>query len=335
MKICMQKGKAMLYREALNKAIDEAMAADESVVVLGEDVGLYGGSYRVTEGLVAKYGEKRLIDTPIAELSIVGNAVGMAIGGLRPVAEIMTANFALLAFDQIINHMAKYRYMSAGKITLPMVVRFPQGVSRQLAAQHSENYEQMLAAVPGLSVFAASDVNYAYHALKYAIMSDDPIVFIEHELLYNKKGDVDFDADVDPFKARVIKEGNDMTIVSYLKTLDDVMEAVPKIEEKLGKSCEVIDLCSLNPVDYATLEASLKKTSAIVVVEEDHKTGGFGAQIVSWAAEEMFYSLDAPPLRIAGADVPIPYNRTLELASIPTVDKIAEQIIAWGEKNGL
>ena len=335
MKICMQKGKAMLYREALNKAIDEAMAADESVVVLGEDVGLYGGSYRVTEGLVAKYGEKRLIDTPIAELSIVGNAVGMAIGGLRPVAEIMTANFALLAFDQIINHMAKYRYMSAGKITLPMVVRFPQGVSRQLAAQHSENYEQMLAAVPGLSVFAASDVNYAYHALKYAIMSDDPIVFIEHELLYNKKGDVDFDADVDPFKARVIKEGNDMTIVSYLKTLDDVMEAVPKIEEKLGKSCEVIDLCSLNPVDYATLEASLKKTSAIVVVEEDHKTGGFGAQIVSWAAEEMFYSLDAPPLRIAGADVPIPYNRTLELASIPTADKIAEQIIAWGEKNGL
>ena len=215
------------------------------------------------------------------------------------------------------------------------MVRFPQGVSRQLAAQHSENYEQMLTAVPGLSVFAASDVNYAYHALKYAIMSDDPIVFIEHELLYNKKGDVDFDADVDPFKARVIKEGDDMTIVSYLKTLDDVMEAVPDIESKLGKSCEVIDLCSLNPVDYATLEASLKKTSAIVVVEEDHKTGGFGAQIVSWAAEEMFYSLDAPPLRIAGADVPIPYNRMLELASIPTADKIAEQIIACGEKNGL
>ena len=325
----------MLYREALNRAIDETMAVDDTVVVLGEDVGLYGGSYRVTEGLVAKYGEARLIDTPIAELSIVGNAVGMAIGGLRPVAEIMTANFALLAFDQIINHMAKYRYMSAGKIALPMVVRFPQGVSRQLAAQHSESYEQMLASVPGVIVLAASDVNYAYHALKFAIMSDDPVVFIEHELLYNKKGKVDANAKIDPFKARVVKEGSDITIITYLKMVDDVMEAVPKIEKALEKSCEVIDLCSLSPIDYATLEASLKKSSAIVVVEEDHKSGGFGSQIVSWAAEEMFYSLDAPPLRIAGEDVPIPYNRTLELAAIPTSDKIAERIVAWGRNNGL
>jgi len=325
----------MLYREALNKALDETMAMDGNVVVLGEDVGLYGGSYRVTEGLVAKYGEARLIDTPIAELSIVGNAVGMAIGGLRPVAEIMTANFALLAFDQIINHMAKFHYMSAGKIKLPMVVRFPQGVSKQLAAQHSESYEQMLAAVPGLVVLAASDVNYAYHALKYAILRDDPVIFIEHELLYNKKGEVDLNADINPLKARIVKEGKDVTIVSYLKMVDDVMKAVPAIEEKLGISCEVIDLCSLNPVDYATLEASLKKTGRIVMVEEDHKTGGYGAQIVSWAAEEMFYTLDAPPLRIAGEDIPIPYNRQLELASIPTSDSITAQIVAWGEKHGV
>jgi len=325
----------MLYREALNKALDETMAMDGNVVVLGEDVGLYGGSYRVTEGLVAKYGEARLIDTPIAELSIVGNAVGMAIGGLRPVAEIMTANFALLAFDQIINHMAKFHYMSAGKIKLPMVVRFPQGVSKQLAAQHSESYEQMLSAVPGLVVLAASDVNYAYHALKYAILRDDPVIFIEHELLYNKKGEVDLSADIDPLKARIVKEGKDVTIVSYLKMVDDVMKAVPAIEEKLGVSCEVIDLCSLNPVDYATLEASLKKTGRIVMVEEDHKTGGYGAQIVSLAAEEMFYTLDAPPLRIAGEDIPVPYNRQLELASIPTPDSITAQIVAWGEKHGV
>ncbi len=323
----------MLYREALNKALDETMAVDDTIVVLGEDVGLYGGSYRVTEGLYAKYGEKRLIDTPIAELSIVGNAVGMAIGGLRPVAEIMTANFALLAFDQIINHMSKYHYMSAGKITLPMVVRFPQGVSKQLAAQHSESYEQMLSAVPGLKVLAANDVNYAYHALKHAVMSDDPFVFIEHELLYNKKGDVDLQTPVDPFKARIVKEGSDVTIVSYLKMVDDVMAAVPKIEAALGCSCEVIDLCSLNPVDYDTLKASIEKTSRIVMVEEDHKTGSYGAQIVSWVAEEMFYALDAAPLRIAGADVPIPYNRSLELLSIPTPDSISEQIIEWGRKN--
>ena len=323
----------MLYREALNRALDEVMAADESVVTLGEDVGLYGGSFRVTEGLVEKYGEKRVIDTPIAELSIVGNAVGMAIGGLRPVAEIMTGNFALLAFDQIINHMAKLHYMSNGKITLPMVVRFPQGVSKQLAAQHSESYEQMLSAVPGLKVLSVSDVNYAYHALKYAILSDDPFVFIEHELLYNKKGEVNFDEQLDPLKARIVKEGDDITIVSYLKMVDDVLEAVPIVEKELGCSCEVIDLCSLNPIDYTTLQNSIEKTSRLVMVEEDHKTGGFGAQVVAWAAEEVFYSLDAPPLRLAGADTPIPYNRHLELAGIPTPTSIAKDIIAWGRKN--
>ena len=325
----------MLYREALNRAIDECMAADPNVVMLGEDVGLYGGSYRVSEGLVSKYGEKRLIDTPIAELSIVGNAIGMAIGGLRPIAEIMTANFSLLAFDQIINHMAKYRYMSAGKITLPMVVRFPQGVSKQLAAQHSESYEQMLSAVPGIRVFAAGDPNYAYHALKQAILMDDPVVFIEHELLYNKKGEVDFDTQIDPFKARIVKEGKDLTIVSYLKMVDDVMAAVPEIEKQTGKSCEVIDLQSLNPIDTGTLKASIEKTGRLVVVEEDHQMGGYGAQVVSWAAESLFYALDAAPLRIAGENVPIPYNRKLELASIPTPDKIAAKIIEWGANNGL
>ncbi len=325
----------MLYREALNRAIDETMQMDPDVVVLGEDVGLYGGTYRVTEGLVAKYGERRLIDTPIAELSIVGNAVGMAMGGLRPVAEIMTANFSLLAFDQIINHMSKLHYMSAGKITLPMVVRFPQGVSRQLAAQHSESYEQMLCAVPGLTVLAASDVNYAYHALKKAILMDDPVIFIEHELLYNKKGEVDFDKQLDPFKAHVVKEGEDITIISYLKMVDEVMASVQKIEETLNKSCEVIDLCSLNPIDFETIAKSIEKTGRVVMVEEDHRTGGYGSQVVSRICEDLFFNLDAPPLRIAGEDVPIPYNRTLEQLSIPTPDKIVEQITKWGRENGL
>ncbi len=325
----------LLYKEALNRAIDECMERDSNVVMLGEDVGRYGGSYRVSEGLISKYGEERLIDTPIAELSIVGNAVGMAIGGLRPIAEIMTANFSLLAFDQIINHMSKYPYMSAGKIKLPMVVRFPQGVSRQLAAQHSESYEQMLSAVPGIRVLAISDVNYAYHALKYAIFSDDPFVVIEHELLYNKKGFVDFESSIDPFKARIVKEGEDITIVSYLKMVDDVMEAVPTIEKHFNKSCEVIDLQSLNPIDTKSIEESIKKSGRLVVVEEDHKMGGYGAQIVSFVTEKLFYQLDAPPLRIAGADVPIPYNRRLELASIPTPASIAKDIIEWGEVNGL
>ncbi len=325
----------MLYREALNMAINETMKEDENVVVLGEDVGLYGGSYRVTEGLYAKYGEKRVIDTPIAELSIVGNAIGMAIGGLRPIAEIMTANFALLSFDQIINHMAKYHYMSAGKITLPMVVRFPQGVSRQLAAQHSESYEQMLCAVPGVIVLSASNPNYAYFGLKKAVLLDDPVIFIEHELLYNKQGEIDFENPIDPFKIQILKEGKDLTIITYLKMCDLVLEAVQEIENRLDISCEVIDLGALNPVDYEGIKISIDKTSRVVVVEEDHKTGGYGAQIVSYIAENLFYSLDAPPLRIAGADVPIPYNRELELSAIPTSDSITKEIISWGQKNGL
>ncbi len=325
----------MLYREALNMAINETMKEDENVVILGEDVGLYGGSYRVTEGLYAKYGEKRVIDTPIAELSIVGNAIGMAIGGLRPIAEIMTANFALLSFDQIINHMAKYHYMSAGKITLPMVVRFPQGVSRQLAAQHSESYEQMLCAVPGVIVLSASNPNYAYFGLKKAVLLDDPVIFIEHELLYNKQGEIDFENPIDPFKIQILKEGKDLTIITYLKMCDLVLEAVQEIENRLDISCEVIDLGALNPVDYEGIKKSIDKTSRVVVVEEDHKTGGYGAQIVSYIAENLFYSLDAPPLRIAGADVPIPYNRELELSAIPTSDSITKEIISWGQKNGL
>ncbi len=325
----------MLYREALNRALDEVMQADDTVVTLGEDVALYGGSFRVTEGLVEKYGQQRVIDTPIAELSIVGNAVGMAIAGLRPVAEIMTGNFSLLAFDQIINHMAKLRYMSNGKLTLPMVVRFPQGVSRQLGAQHSESYEQMLSAVPGLKVLSVNDINYAYHALKHAILLDDPVIFIEHELLYNKKGEVHLSQTLDPFKARVVKEGSDVTIVSYLKMVDEIMLAVTEIEHELKCSCEVIDLCSLNPIDYETLRTSLQKTSRLVMIEEDHKTGGYGTQIISWAAEEMFFALDASPLRIAGADVPIPYNGMLERSSIPTTESIIRDMVIWGKKNDI
>jgi pyruvate dehydrogenase E1 component beta subunit len=325
----------MEYKQALNQALDEMMAIDDSVVILGEDVGLYGGSYRVTEGLVAKYSEARVIDTPIAELSIVGNALGMAIGGLRPIAEIMTANFSLLAFDQIINHISKLHYMSNGQIKLPLVVRFPQGVSKQLAAQHSESYEQMLASVPGLIVLAASDVNYAYHALKYAILRDDPVIFIEHELLYNKKGEIDFDTYIDPLKAQIKKDGNDITILSYLKMVDYVLDAVKFVEKELKVSCEIIDLCALNPVDYESIKKSVDKTNRVVIVEEDHKTGSFGSNVISWICENMFYALDAPPLKIAGDDIPIPYNRNLELASIPTVESISDKIIKWGRENGL
>ena len=325
----------MLYREALNKAIDEMMAADESVVILGEDVGRYGGSYRVSEGLFAKYGPKRVIDTPIAELSIVGNAIGMAIAGLRPIAEIMTVNFSLLALDQIVNHAAKFRYMSGGKMTIPITIRMPGGVSRQLAAQHSESYETIYSAIPGLIVLAASNATYAYYGLKAAIALNDPVIFLEHELLYPMEMEFVKKENFDPFKAEILKEGEDLTIITYLKMRYDVLEAVPKIEEELGISIEVIDLNSLRPLDMQTIAASVQKTKRVVLVEEDHKTGGYGAEVIARISEELFYSLDAPPLRIAGEDVPIPYNRRLELASIPTPDTIAQQIIQWGHSNGL
>ncbi|WP_028950443.1 alpha-ketoacid dehydrogenase subunit beta [Sulfurihydrogenibium subterraneum] len=325
----------MFYREALNLAMDEIMEEDSSVVILGEDVGFYGGNYRVTEGLYAKYGEKRVIDTPIAENSIVGVAIGMALGGLRPIAEIMTANFAMLAMDQIVNNMAKLRYMSGGKIVLPMVVRMPQGVVKQLASQHSQSLESLFASIPGLRVFTASDCITAYHGLKTAIKLDDPVIFLEHTLLYFEKFDLPKDSYYNPFKARVLKEGKDITIFSYLKMVHDVLKVVDKIEKTLNVSAEVIDVGSLNPLDLETLTNSVKKTKRFVVVEENPKHGGFGAHIVSSVLEECFYNLDAPPLRIAGEDVPIPYNRKLELLAIPTPEKIYSKIVEWGKQNGL
>jgi pyruvate dehydrogenase E1 component beta subunit len=325
----------MLYREALNLALDEMMEKDDSIVILGEDVGFYGGNYRVTDGLYAKYGEKRVIDTPIAENSIVGTAIGMALGGLRPVAELMTANFAMLAMDQIVNSMAKLRYMSGGKIVLPMVVRMPQGVVKQLASQHSQSLESLFVSIPGLRVFTASDCITAYHGLKTAIMLDDPVIFLEHTLLYFEKFDLPSDSFYNPFKGRVIKEGEDLTIFSYLKMLHDVLKVVNEIEKTLNISIEVIDVGPLNPLDLETLTNSVKKTKRFVIVEENPKHGGFGAHILSALIEETFYNLDAPPLRITGEDTPIPYNRKLELLSIPTPEKIYSRIVKWGKENGL
>jgi len=324
----------MLYREALNKAIDECMAEDESVVILGEDVGRYGGSYRVSEGLVSKYGEKRVIDTPIAELSIVGNSVGMAIAGLRPIAEIMTENFSLLAMDPIINHAAKLRYMSGGKMTIPLVVRMPGGVSRQLAAQHSESYENLFTSTPGLIVLSASNATYAYHGLKWAIKSNDPVIFLEHELLYPMDMEFKEVKDFNPFKAEVVKEGKDLTIITYLKMRYDVIEAAKELS-KQGIDAEIIDLNSLRPLDIETIASSIKKTKKCVIVEEDHKTGGMGAEVVAQIMEKCFYDLDAPVLRIAGEDVPVPYNRKLELSTIPTPEKIVNKILTWKANNGI
>ena len=313
----------LLYWQALNRAMDIEMAADESVFTLGEDVGLYGGSYRVTEGLHAKYGDWRVRDTPISENSFTGLGVGAALLGLRPVVEIMTINFMLLALDSIINGAAKIPFMSGGQFKMPLVVRVPGGVARQLGAQHAQRLEHTLMNVPGLRIAVPSTPQDAYWQLRQAIASDEPIILLEHELLYFSKGPVDLIADPPPMHRAVVRrEGRDLTIVSYSRHALLSQDAATELAKE-GIEAEVIDLRSLKPIDWDRCAASLEKTHRLLVVEEDCRYGGVGAEIASTLAERCFYSLDAPIKRLAGLDIPTPFNGKLEAATIPQVPDIA------------
>lgn len=312
----------LLYWQALNRAMDTEMAADESVFTLGEDVGLYGGSYRATEGLQAKYGDWRVRDTPISENSFTGLGVGAALLGLRPVVEIMTINFMLLALDSIINGAAKIPFMSGGQFKMPLVVRVPGGVARQLGAQHAQRLEHTLMNVPGLRIAVPSTPQDAYWQLRQAIASDEPIILLEHELLYFSKGPVDLLADPPPMhRAIVRREGRDLTIVSYSRHAVLSQEAATELAKE-GIEAEVIDLRSLKPIDWDRCAASLEKTHRLLVVEEDCRFAGAGAEIASTLADRCFYSLDAPVKRLAGLDIPTPFNGKLEAATIPQVSDI-------------
>jgi pyruvate dehydrogenase E1 component beta subunit len=312
----------LLYWQALNRALDVEMAADESVFVLGEDVGLYGGSYRVTEGLYAKYGEARVRDTPISENSFTGLGVGAALVGMRPVVEIMTINFAMLALDSIVNGAAKIPFMSGGQFPMPLVIRVPGGVARQLAAQHAQRLESMFMNVPGLRVAVPSTPQDAYWQLRQAIASDEPVVLLEHEVLYFTKGPVDTMAEPPPMHQALIRRpGKDLTLIGYSRTALLAQEAAGELAKE-GIEAEVIDLRSLNPIDWKTLSDSVEKTHRVLVVEEDCRHAGAGAEIAANLAERCFFSLDAPVQRVAGLDIPTPYNGALEAASIPRVADI-------------
>ncbi len=312
----------LLYWQALNRAMDIEMAADESVFTLGEDIGLFGGSYRVTEGLFAKYGEWRVRDTPISENSFTGLGVGAALLGMRPVVEIMTINFMLLALDSIINGAAKIPFMSGGQFKMPLVVRVPGGVARQLGAQHAQRLEHTLMNVPGLRIAVPSTPQDAYWQLRQAIVSDEPIILLEHELLYFSKGCVDLIADPPPMhRAAMRREGRDLTIVSYSRHSLLSLEAAAELAKE-GIEAEVIDLRSLKPIDWDTCANSLEKTHRLLVVEEDCRFAGAGAEIASTLGERCFYSLDAPVKRLAGLDIPTPYNGKLEAATIPQIPDI-------------
>ncbi len=310
--------------QALNRALDAEMAADDAVFVLGEDVGLYGGSYRVTEGLYARYGEWRVRDTPISEGSFTGLGVGAALAGARPVVEIMTVNFALLALDAIINMAAKITFMSGGQYPMPLVIRTPGGVARQLAAQHSQRLEHTLMNVPGLRIVTPATPQDAWWQLRQAIRSDEPIVMLEHELLYFDEGPLDEGLPPPPMhRALVRREGEDLTLLTYLKGVGQSLEAAERLAAE-GISVEVIDLRSLRPIDWDRCMASLEKTHRLLVVEEDCGFAGAGAELVARLSERAFYLLDAPPRRVAGLDIPTPYNGRLEAATIPQVDDIVQ-----------
>jgi pyruvate dehydrogenase E1 component beta subunit len=322
----------MTYRDALNLALKEEMRRDPTVVVWGEDVALYEGSFKVTRGLLAEFGAERVKDTPISENTIVGVAIGAAMGGVRPVAELMTVNFALLAMDQIIDHMTKIRYMFGGQINLPMVVRAPGGGGSQLAAQHSQSLETFFMHAPGMYVAVPATPADAKGLLKAAIRDNNPVMFLEHELLYNSKGEVPDDAEfVVPFgQAAVAREGGDVTIVAYSRMTILALAAADALSKE-GIECEVVDLRTLSPLDASTFIASVQKTGRAVVVEECWKTAGLGGHLASLISERCFDRLLAPVRRVSGLDVPMPYSRKLEKLCIPQVEDIitaAQETIA-------
>jgi len=312
----------MTYREALNQALREEMLRDEKVFLMGEEIGLFEGSYKVTAGLYKEFGPKRVRNTPIAEDTIVGLAIGAAMAGLRPVVEIMTINFSLLASDQIINNAAKIHYMFGGEINVPLVVRTPGGSGQQLSCQHSQSLEVFYAHIPGLKVLAPATPADAKGLLKTAIRDPDPVVFIEHLALYNTRGEVPEREYTLPIgQAQVLREGRHLTIVGHLRMALVALEAANRLANE-GIEAEVIDLRSLRPLDTATVASSVRKTNRCVIVEEDWLRYGIGAQVASDIYEQAFDDLDAPILRLGGVETPMPYAKVLERNAIPTVDDV-------------
>ncbi|ERT03822.1 transketolase, pyrimidine binding domain protein [Lyngbya aestuarii BL J] len=315
-----------LLFNALRQAIDEEMARDSSVLVLGEDVGQYGGSYKVTKDLYEKYGELRVLDTPIAENSFTGMAVGAAMTGLRPIIEGMNMGFLLLAFNQIANNAGMLRYTSGGNFTMPLVIRGPGGVGRQLGAEHSQRLEAYFQGVPGLKIVACSTPYNAKGLLKSAIRDHNPVLFFEHVLLYNLKEELPEEEYLVPIdKAEIVHTGKDVTILTYSRMRHHVMQAVPQLVKE-GYDPEVIDLISLKPLDYETIGESIRKTHRVIIVEECMKTGGIGGELAASINERLFDELDAPVLRLSSQDIPTPYNGMLERLTIVQPDQVVEAV---------
>ena len=320
----------MRYRDALNAALREELARDQRVILMGEDIGVFGGAFKVTDGLLEQFGERRVRDTPISENTIVGMGVGAAMTGLRPVVELMTINFALLALDQIVNHAAHIHYMFGGQARVPLVVRMPQGAGHQLGPTHSHCLEAMFLHVPGLLVATPATAADAKGLLKSAIRDENPVIFIEHESLYGVRGEVpDEEEELVPFGlARVAREGSDVTIVGVSRMARTAERAADALAAEHAVQAEVIDPRTLRPLDLDTILASVRKTNRCVIVEEGWPHGGVGANLAALVAEQAFDDLDAPVQRVTGADVPMPYSKPLEDIAYPHERQVIDAVLA-------
>ncbi len=315
-----------LFFNALREAIDEEMAKDPTVMLMGEDVGHYGGSYKVTKDLAKKYGDWRMLDTPIAENSFMGMAIGAAMTGLRPIVEGMNMGFLLLAFNQISNNAGMLRYTSGGNFKIPLVIRGPGGVGSHLGAEHSQRLENYFQAVPGLKIVACSTPRNAKGLLKAAIRDDNPVLFFEHVLLYNLKEELpegDYICPLD--KAEIVRPGKDVTILTYSRMRYHVVQSLKTLEAE-GYDPEVIDLISLKPLDMETIGTSVRKTHKVIIVEEGMRSGSIGASIIAEINDQLFDELDAPVIRLASQDIPTPYNGNLERLTIVQPEQIVAAV---------
>ena len=315
----------MTYRQAICQGLTEALDEDPRVYLMGEDIGPYGGAFAVTQGFWEKYGPRRIKDSPLSESAFVGAGIGSAMAGLRPIVEIMTINFSLLAIDQIVNHAAKVRYMSGDQFSVPMIIRTVTGAGASVAATHSQSFEGWYASVPGLYVAVPSTPEDALGLFRTCRELMDPVMFVEHILLYGARGDVSDGIKIPLGKADVKKQGSDVTIISYSKMVQNSLEAAALLEND-GISAEVVDLRTLRPLDVETIIASTKKTHRVVVVEETTKFGGFAGEVVSIVQQEAFDYLDAPVERVAGEEVHIPYSMPLEKLAIPDTQRIVSAV---------
>jgi pyruvate dehydrogenase E1 component beta subunit len=316
------------YREAVREAIRDALHRDSRVFLMGEDVGRYGGAYAVSKGLLAEFGPERIRDTPLSESAFVGAGIGAALGGARPIVEVMTVNFSLLALDQIVNNAATLRHMSGGQVSVPVVIRMATGAGRQLAAQHAHSLEGWFAHVPGLRIVVPATIEDARGMLWTALQDPDPVLIFEHQTLYNLEGDLAEDAGpVDIDHAAVRRPGRDVTLVTYGGSLLKTLAAAETLAAE-GVEAEVIDLRTLRPLDMTTIFASVRKTRRVVVVDEGWRSGSLSAEILARVAESAFYDLDAPVARVCSAEVPIPYPKHLEDAAVPQPPAIVDAVRA-------